>query len=121
MLVIRMVYYIKEILDTGIVYTRNEADAANGRCLHPEKQERFAKKGNDFWETGGIYQKGEPPKQGYYYDCIDKDGNEVRLQWFVCSLNAKKRYYKTGMGWEYFGTVDDGIRHLPETGTFTKW
>ncbi len=116
-----MIYYIKRILDTGIEYTRDEHDAANGRCLHPEEQARFVKKGDDYWETGNIFRKGEPPKQGYYYDCLDKDGNEVRLQWFVCQLNAKKRYYKTAMHWEYFGTVSDGIRYDPDSGTYSKW
>ena len=116
-----MIYYIKEILDTGIVYTTNAEEAANGRCLPPEEQERFVRKENDFWETGIIYKTGEPPKQGYYYDCLDKDGNEVRLRWFVCNLNTKKRYYQDAFDLSRFGTVNDGIRHDPDSGTITKW
>ena len=116
-----MIYYIKSIHDNCIEYTTNESEAVNGICKSPKDNERFRFDGEHFWETGGIYKTGEPPRQGYYYDCLDKDGNEVRLRWFVCNLNAKKRYYQEAYYGEYFGTVKDGIRYLPESESYERW
>lgn len=116
-----MIYYIKSIHDNCIEYTTNEAEAANGICKSPKDNERFRFDGEHFWETGGIYKTGEPPRQGYYYDCLDKDGNEVRLRWFVCNLNAKKRYYQDAFDLSRFGTVKDGIRYLPESESYERW
>lgn len=49
------------------------------------------------------WQTGEPPKQGWY-DC-EVDGEEMTLQWFVCKINPRKRYWKTKDGRSVTGTV----------------
>lgn len=43
------------------------------------------------------WKTGEPPAQGWY-DCRLKDGTEVRLRWWICVMNPKKRYWKDTQG-----------------------
>lgn len=38
------------------------------------------------------YKSGQPKKPGWY-DVL-RDGEDDRLQWFICMLNPKKRYWK---------------------------
>ena len=38
------------------------------------------------------YRSGEPKRAGWYDVLID--GEDDRLQWFVCVMNPKKRYWK---------------------------
>lgn len=50
-----------------------------------------------------LWQTGEPPKQGWY-DC-EVDGEEMTLQWWICKMNPRKRYWKTKDGRSVTGTV----------------
>lgn len=43
-----------------------------------------------------IWNEGEPPSEGWY-DCL-KDGEELRLQWWICKVNHKKRHWKNEQG-----------------------
>lgn len=47
-------------------------------------------------ETEPMWHKEEPPKQGWY-DCM-LNGEEMRLQWWICQMNPKKRHWKDGTG-----------------------
>lgn len=37
------------------------------------------------------WHKGEPPRQGWY-DCL-LDGEDIRLRWWICQMNPKKRHW----------------------------
>lgn len=43
-----------------------------------------------------IWNKGEPPTQGWY-DCL-LNGEEMRLQWWICVMNPRKRHWKDETG-----------------------
>lgn len=46
---------------------------------------------------------GDPPKVGWYDVLLD--GEEDRLQWWVCMMNPRKRHWKNAMG-EYMDGHD---------------
>ena len=50
-----------------------------------------------------LWQTGEPPAQGWY-DC-EVGGEEVTLQWWICKMNPRKRYWKTKDGRSVTGEV----------------
>ena len=43
-----------------------------------------------------MWNRGEPPQQAWY-DCR-KDGEEVRLRWWVCMVNPRRRYWRDQNG-----------------------
>lgn len=51
------------------------------------------------------YRFGEPPTQGWY-DCIDQDGNDCRLRWWICQVNPRRRFWKNEKD-EKVGTAED--------------
>jgi hypothetical protein len=38
------------------------------------------------------FKSGTPKEKGYY-DCLVDDQEEMRLYFFICSLNPRKRYW----------------------------
>lgn len=50
------------------------------------------------------WNEGEPRVLGWY-DCIDEAGNEMRLQWFQCLMNPRKRYWKNEAGEKVGGSI----------------
>lgn len=42
------------------------------------------------------WNDGEPPEQGWY-DCL-QNGEEKRLQWWICKTNPRKRHWKNTLG-----------------------
>lgn len=66
-------------------------------CEHYERQGRTL-------DTCEDWNSGEPRVCGWY-DCIDEDGNELRLQWFQCLMNPRKRYWKDESGQKVVGKI----------------
>lgn len=55
-------------------------------------------------DTCENWNDGEPRALGWY-DCIDAEGNEMRLQWFQCLMNPRKRYWKNESGEKVGGSI----------------
>ena len=55
-------------------------------------------------DTCENWNDGEPRALGWY-DCIDAEGNEMRLQWFQCLMNPRKRYWKNEKGQKVGGDI----------------
>ena len=55
-------------------------------------------------DTSETWNRGEPKRLGWY-DCKDAEGNEMRLQWFQCLMNPRKRYWKNEKGEKVGGEI----------------
>lgn len=42
------------------------------------------------------WNEGEPPAEGWY-DCM-QNGEELRLQWWICKTNHRKKHWKNNLG-----------------------